>query len=174
MAQEENNDVGGTFSTLNINAMEFVPSFGFRPSPRSAAVPTLEDETNGSAETLPSPPAAAEEPIVADTTETNSPASNTPTTPPDQTAQLPIPTNNIHQETLSSFIEPSSTGLAPTNLETPNPLLIATESDEPVVVDLDTDQTYASMASNAVLLDILTDNTPDNAGKSMNSYFSEF
>lgn len=154
MAQEDNSDLGGTFSTLNINAMEFVPSFSFRP--RSAA-PTLDQDEDGSAaaavaaETAPSlsaVPAAAviDDNSAANTNNTTS-AASTPTTPPDQ--QPAVPNNDLDTLPSSDEVE--------TNI-TDNPI----ETAE-VNAGFINDHTYCTVT--AVPSDVLADETPENAGK---------
>lgn len=72
MAQE-NEDISSTFSTLNVNAMEFVPSF---------CMDEPEDQSPVTAQ-APTPPAAAaqpEQPVPEPVVNTNSvPAANTTT-----------------------------------------------------------------------------------------------
>lgn len=165
MAQEENSDLGGTFSTLNINAMEFVPSFSFRP--RSAA-PTLEDDSSDTAaaaavETLPSlttaPPAAADQDSATITNNSTSTVS-TPTTPPDQPSSLPpvLSISNDFETLIPSTNDvPAETHPADDSL---NPILAEDN------VGFDNDHTYATIST---ISDILAVETPDNAGNSLGS-----
>lgn len=155
MAQEENSDLGGTFSTLNINAMEFVPSFSFRP--RSAATPSEDvDNTLAAAteETLPSLSAAAssvdDNSTVLATNHHTTSSSSTPTTPPDQTLSVPeiIPSSN-EATTAENNTENRANAINP-----------AEENH----TGLQNDHTYATITTTAVPSEILADGTPENAG----------
>lgn len=88
MAQQQGGDLGGTFSKLNINAMEFVPSF----RPRTAAAQPAADEEQSSPPSVvdaapPSTPPQAAEAATSQSDNTtpavgNSPAKS-PTSQPD-------------------------------------------------------------------------------------------
>lgn len=68
----EQSDFSATFSTLNVNAMEFVPNFGAAPSSPPAASTTAEPEKPN--------PSASNEADTASTSPTKSP------TPPEQSS----------------------------------------------------------------------------------------